>query len=69
MVEEEEKKRGGGESPHCWEYNYVLVLNLYRDDGLENLVMRTVGHCALVSEAPKDDSDTDSPPDSTCESE
>ena len=32
-----------------WECSHVLVVELY-GDGLENLVMRTVGYCALVRE-------------------
>ena len=31
-----------------WECSHVLVVDLFGDDGLENLVMRTVGYCALV---------------------
>lgn len=32
-----------------WEASHLLVVNLY-GDGLENLIMRAVGYCALVSE-------------------
>ena len=41
-----------------WECSHALVVDL-DGYGLENLVMRTVGHCALVKEAPPN-SDIDS---------
>ena len=47
-----------------WECSHVLVVCL-GGSGLENLVMRTVGYCALVKETPCDDFDIDSLPDST----
>ena len=55
-----------------WECSHILVIDMGRVGGLENLVMRTVGYCALVNEAPYDepydesydDSDTDSFSDS-----
>ena len=31
-----------------WECSHVLVVDLGGDGGSENLVMRTVGYCALV---------------------
>ena len=43
-----------------WECSHVLVVDL-GGVGLENLVMRTVGYCALVKEAPSNaDIDSDS---------
>ena len=31
-----------------WECSHILVVDLFGRGGLENLVMRTVGYCALV---------------------
>ena len=42
-----------------WECSHVLVVDL-SGEGLANLVMRTVGYCALVEEAPFEISDIDS---------
>ena len=36
-----------------WECSHVLVVDLFGRCGLENLIMRTVGYCAVVKEAPK----------------
>ena len=56
-VEEWIRKRRSGEEERVliadedvsrgWECSHVLVVDL-RGNGLENLVMRTVGYCALV---------------------
>ena len=58
-VEEWIRKRRSGEEERVliadqdvsrgWECSHVLVVNLH-GGGLENLVMRTVGYCALVRE-------------------
>ena len=42
-----------------WECSHVLVVDLM-GDGLENLVMRTVGYCALVIERKNIDFDSES---------
>ena len=42
LIADEEVSRG-------WECSHVLVVELY-GAGLENLVMRTVGYCALVKQ-------------------
>ena len=48
LIADEDVSRG-------WECSHVLVVDLtgMQDSGLENLVMRTVGYCALVKLAPK----------------
>ena len=33
-----------------WEASHLLVVDLYGGSCLENLIMRTVGYCALVKE-------------------
>ena len=44
-----------------WEASHILVVDFNGfDDALANLVMRTVGHCALVQQAPLYDSESDS---------
>ena len=43
LITDEEVSRG-------WECSHVLVVDSY---GRENLVMRTVGYCALVKEREK----------------
>ena len=42
LIADEEVSKG-------WECSHVLVVDLF-GAGLENLVMRTVGYCALVKE-------------------
>ena len=59
-VEEWLRRRRSGEEKRClildwevsrgWEASHVLVV-AFNGDGLENLVMRTVGYCALVKPA------------------
>ena len=59
-VEEWIRKRRSGEEERVliadedvsrgWECSHVLVVDLGGEGGLENLVMRTVGYCALVKE-------------------
>ena len=46
-----------------WEASHIQVVNLY-GTGLENLVMRAVGYCALVKAIYMSDSDTDIESDS-----
>ena len=41
-----------------WECSHVLVVDLGEAHGFENLVMRTVGYCALVKQAPPDNSNS-----------
>ena len=41
-----------------WECSHVLVVDLGEAHGFENLVMRTVGYCALVRQAPPDNSNS-----------
>ena len=70
-VEEWLRRRRNGEEKRCliidsavsrgWEASHALVFALYRT-GLENLVMRTVGYCALVKGV-SIDSDIDSDSD------
>ena len=51
LIADEQVSRG-------WECSHVLVVDLsLSGSGLENLVMRTVGYCALVKTAPSEDSD------------
>ena len=52
------RRRSGKEEKRCliadervsrgWEASHVMVVDLYGTDGIENLVMRTIGFCALV---------------------
>merc|ERR1712004_417371 len=68
-VEEWIRKRRSGEEERVliadqrvsrgWECSHVLVVDFY-GRGMENLVLRTVGYCALVKEAPSEDSEIDS---------
>ena len=51
LIADEQVSRG-------WECSHVLVVDLTKiGAGLESLVMRTVGYCALVKEAPSINSD------------
>jgi len=78
-VEEWIRKRRSGEEERVliadqdvsrgWECSHVLVVDLYGAVGLKNLVMRTVGYCALVKQAPSEDSDVDSHSDSNFDSD
>ena len=62
-VEEWIRKRRSGEEERVliadedvsrgWECSHVLIVDLLGYGGLENLVMRTVGYCALVKERKK----------------
>jgi len=56
--EEERVLIAGQDVSRGWECSHVLVAFLY-EHGLENLVMRTVGYCALVKKAPSVHSDSD----------
>merc|ERR1712004_489573 len=61
LITDQEVSRG-------WECSHVLVVDL-GGPGLENLVMRTVGYCTLVTPAPSEDSDIDSHSDSNFDSD
>ena len=66
------RRRSGKEEKRCliadervirgWEASHVMIVKLYGDGDTENLVMRTIGFCALVKQAddPNDDFDSDS---------
>ena len=65
------RRRSGKEEKRClivdaevsrgWEASHVMVVHLSGFGALENLVMRTIGFCALVqARDSSDDSDSDS---------
>ena len=55
------RRRSGKEEKRCliadpevsrgWEASHVMVVDLYGDGTMENLVMRTIGFCALVKKS------------------
>ena len=60
--EEERVLIADGDVSRGWECSHVLVVEL-GGQGLENLVMRTVGYCALVKRSFTNDPDIDSDSD------